>query len=212
MINRIKAKNFKILEFVDLHPKKGVTFIFGPNEAGKSTMMDVVETALVGGKKILNPIRDNQDKAEIVMEIAGYKIKKVFTAKSQRLEVYDTEDNKVAGGLATIDTLVNKIGFDPHQFTRMTPKEQRATLMKLLKLDFTKLDAEREQIFNERREVGAQVKMLPSYTPVELNEYVDKYAKMEEVSAVELAKKAEEAKKRTHQLSRLPKRDGRECR
>jgi len=56
MIKKIKANNFKILEFVDINPKKGVTFVFGPNGAGKSTMMNIIETTLVGGKKILNPV------------------------------------------------------------------------------------------------------------------------------------------------------------
>lgn len=180
MINRIKANNFKILEFVDINPKKGVTFVFGPNEAGKSTMMDIIETTLVGGKKILNPIRDNQKKAETEIELDDYIVKKVFTEKSVRLEVFDKEGNRQPGGLKLIERLINKIGFDPHEFSRLAPKDQRKMLLELLKIDFTDLDRQRQDLFDERRDIGAQGKMLPTYLPDQIKnmeEYHDKEPK-----------------------------------
>ena len=193
MINKIKAKNFKIIEFVDINPKKGVTFIFGPNAAGKSTVMDIIENTLQGGKKILNPIRDNQERGETMIEIAGYKVKKIFTEKSVRLEVYDSDDNKIDGGLATIDKLVNKIGFDPHHFTRMNAKDQRAMLMKLLNLDFTELDADRAKLFDERKLIGSKKRDLPSFSVDEIKD-AQSYKNIDEVSAVELSEKLQKAK------------------
>jgi len=191
MLKKIKCQNFKIIEFLDINPKRGVTFIFGPNESGKSTVMDVVETTLVGGKKILNPVRDNQKKAETEIELDDYVIKKIFTDKSVRLEVYDKEGVKQIGGLKLIEKLINKIGFDPHEFTRLNAKDQRKMLLELLKIDFTDLDKQREKIFEERRDVGSQRKVLPTYEEQEISVAED-YCAKPEININELSEKLQE--------------------
>jgi len=193
MIQKIKASNFKILEFVDINPKKGVQFIFGPNGSGKSTMLDIVETAIVGGKKILDPIRDGQKKSELEIQIDDYSIKKVFTASGSTLKIFK-DGVKQAGGLKLIETLINKIGFDPHAFSRKNAKEQRLMLMELLGIDFTKFDEQRAEIFTERTEIGSQAKMLPKYT-VEDIEFYKKHKDMDGIDLSELSEEIQEEHK-----------------
>jgi DNA repair exonuclease SbcCD ATPase subunit len=61
-----------------------------------------------------------------------------------------------------LDKLVGRLSFDPLDFTRLSPREQVATLLDMVELDvdLDQLARDRQRIYDDRTEVGRQRKMF----------------------------------------------------
>lgn len=189
----LKAENFKRLQAVEVRPdpKGGLVRITGKNDQGKSSLLDAIAAALGGADAVpLKPIRNGEQRGEIVLELDGLIVRRSFTEKGTQLTVKNAEGASYPSPQAMLDKLVGKLTFDPLAFMRMDPRKQSETLRQLLGLDFNEIDAERKAVFEERTDVGRGLKEIEAQIKAIT---VPDDAPDEEVDAAKLMQEIEEA-------------------
>lgn len=158
----LTASNFKRLKAVTITPEGDIVQVTGPNGAGKSSVLDAIQAAL-GGTRLApsEPIRRGQKTAEIVLDLGDLKVERTFKAGSNpTLVVTTAEGAKLPSPQAVLDKLTGALTFDPLAFTRLDAKAQADTLRKIAGLDFTKQDAQRRQLYEDRTGINRQIKAL----------------------------------------------------
>lgn len=185
-IVRLEVENVKRLRAVSMKPGAGLVMIAGDNMEGKTSLLDAIQMAL-GGKRADPPevIHRGQEKAHVVLELPDLIITRrwwreepdpesvpegtvALPVVKTALEVKDRAGVKQRTPQALLDKLVGELTFDPLDFMRRDPKEQAEILKKLLKLDFTELEADAARVYAERTvanrrvsDLEAQLKALP---------------------------------------------------
>lgn len=157
----LKADNFKRVEAVEISfPPTGTFEVCGPNGAGKTSLLDALFTAIAGAKECPElPIRAGQRKASVELDLADYVIKREWDAKGKaKLIVTDASGGSVKSPQALLDSLLDRYAFDPMSFAREKAAAQAALLRRVIGVDFTKLDARRADLFNQRTDVNRDVK------------------------------------------------------
>ena len=159
-IIKLTSENVKCLKAISIEPDGNLVIIGGKNGAGKTSALDSIAFAL-GGKGLCPevPIRTGQKtaKAEVALD-NGMVVTRTFTAGGSKLTVTSSDGAKYPSPQKMLDALVGELAFDPLAFSRMKPADQRRTLMALVGLDMTAIDAERQQVYAERTEVNRDVK------------------------------------------------------
>ena len=199
-IIKLEAENVKRLEAVSIEPNGNMVVIGGSNGSGKSSTLDCIEYALGGKKRLCDiPLHKGADRGYIVLETDKYVVKRTFTEKDSYIEVTTKEGFVIKSPQDLLNTLVGDLSFDPLEFTRMEPKKQAEVIKRLLGLDFSKLDAEYQQIESDRRDVGRdgkQVKAMLDGIPL------DESAPTSETVVSDLIKELEAARKTNAQNER----------
>lgn len=166
----LQTTNYKRLKAVRIEPDQNgnLVVIGGNNGQGKSSILDSITAALggVNAKTTPKPIRDGEERAEIILETEDLIVVRRFTAGGSTLTVKSPDGAVYPKGQAKLDDLLGKLSLDPLAFTQLSDKEQLATLLDLVELPFdpAKLDAERKAIFDQRAEVGRQGKAIGEVT------------------------------------------------
>jgi len=149
-IIELKAENFKRLKAVEIKPTEddSLVLVTGRNEQGKSSVLDAIWSALDGKAIPQKPIRDGENKAEVVVNLGDYIVKRSFTKKGNRLIVTNADGKKK---FKSPQTLINKfigdLSFDPFEFIRLDSKKQSEILRKLVKLE---LVSDEMKVFDEK--------------------------------------------------------------
>jgi recombinational DNA repair ATPase RecF len=162
-----QVTDFKRVRSVAIAPDadRALVLIGGRNAQGKSSVLDAL-TAAFGGKRALpaDPVRHGAKEAVIELKLdgddGGIAIKRVISPDGgSHLEVRDAM-GAVRSPQALLDKLFGAARFlDPLAFLGLSPKEQRASLMKLIK-DADRidgLDEKRQRAFDKRTEVGREL-------------------------------------------------------
>jgi len=156
-ILEFRAENIKNLKVVEITPGNNAVILTGRNGAGKSAVLDSILMCLTG-KKIDEPIRNGEARAEINIDLGEYKIRRIFTAKGERLELISTEGAVFKTPQALLDKILGKLTFDPLAFAGMPQKQQRELLASLVGLDFNEVNKQREALYNERTIRNREIK------------------------------------------------------
>lgn len=158
-IVELKSTNVKRLTAVRITPDGNLVVVGGNNGQGKTSVLDSIMYAL-GGKSAAcaEPIHKGKKKAEVVVDLGELVVTRTFTAKGGTLTVATADGAKVASPQALLDKLVGKLSFDPLEFDRMDPRQQRATLVDLVGLDFTDIDKRRKAAYDTRTDVNRALK------------------------------------------------------
>lgn len=165
-IIRLQSTNYKRLKAVEIVPDKAgnLVFVAGRNGQGKSSVLDSITAALggVNAKTTPKPIRDGEDRAEIVLETEDLVVTRRFTPSGSTLKVASPDGATYSKGQARLDDLLGKLSLDPLAFTQLSDRDQLATLLGLVELPFdpVELDGERKAVFDQRTEVNRRVKEL----------------------------------------------------
>lgn len=161
MITKLEVEAFKRVKALRLSLEGNAVVIGGPNGAGKSSVLDAIEAALGGGKHAPEePIQKGKKKARVSLETEDLIVTRTFTPKGSQLEVKGKDGAVYPSPQALLDGLVGKLSFDPLTFARQAPKEQAETLRQLVGLDFTLLERERQAAYDQRTDVGREIKRL----------------------------------------------------
>ncbi len=164
-IIELAAENVKRLKAVEITPAEYVQIIGGRNSQGKTSVLDSIWLALGGGdasKSTTRPIRDGEDHASVRLDLGPFIVTRTWIGDKSSLKVESADGAKYSSPQGILDGLVGKLSFDPLEFTRLSPRDQVAALLDLVDLDVD-LDAlatERKQAYDDRAEIGRQVKAL----------------------------------------------------
>lgn len=191
-IIRLESTNYKRLKAVEIapDPNGNLVIVAGKNGQGKTSILDSITAALggVNAKTTPKPIREGEDRAEIVLETEDLIVTRKFTASGSTLTVKSHDGAVYSKGQAKLDDLLGKLSLDPLAFTQLSDRDQLATLLDLVELPFSPDDlaAERKCAFDNRADVGRQGKALGDAK-------VDESLPTEETSASEIIGKIREA-------------------
>jgi energy-coupling factor transporter ATP-binding protein EcfA2 len=198
-IIRLESTNYKRLKAVEIAPDPdgNLVIVAGKNGQGKTSILDSITAALggVNAKTTPKPIRDGEERAEIVLETEDLIVTRKFTASGSTLTVKSPDGAVFPKGQAKLDDMLGKLSLDPLAFTQLSDRDQLATLLDLVELPFDpdKLAAERKSIFDDRAETGRQGKAIGDVT-------VDKSLPTEETSVSELLGRYRSAQQANAQL------------
>jgi DNA repair exonuclease SbcCD ATPase subunit len=168
-IIRLQSNNFKRLKAVDITPDSNVVTISGPNEAGKTSVLDVIYDTLrhrAASKDIKQPIRTGESKAENTLDLGDYIVTRTYTDGNTTLKVTTPDGNIVKSPQTLLDGLYSDLTFDPWEFSRMKEKEQRDMLGDLLfkltdgQVNLTDFDNQRNKLYEERTDQNREKKRL----------------------------------------------------
>jgi DNA repair exonuclease SbcCD ATPase subunit len=163
-ILQLISNNFKKVRAVEITPDGNIVMITGKNGQGKSSILDSITAALCGKDAIpAEPIRKGAKSASVTVNLDGdmpVKVSRSFTAAGSKLTVTDASGNIVGSPQTFVDRFLGKISFDPTRFLALDSREQRRTLLELLKIDFSDIDdgivnikADRAEIARDKRAV-----------------------------------------------------------
>ena len=163
-IINLKANNFLRLKAVDITPgDTPVIEITGKNGAGKSSVLKAIWSIFANrelSKEVSSPIRTGEDSGSVSVDLGDMTITRSWTGTDTYLRIENKSGAVYRSPQALLDKLKTSLSFDPLAFTRMAPKEQRTTLLKVLGVDLDSMDREREGYFNARTEANREVKNL----------------------------------------------------
>lgn len=160
----LTTTNYKRAKFAEIKPdpEGNLVIVAGKNGAGKSSILDSIAAALGGAnsKTTPKPIRDGEDRAEIVLETEDLTVNRVFTPSGSRLTLTSKDGAKYPKAQQKLDELVGKLSLDPLAFTLLDDKKQLAQLLDLVDLPFDPeaLEADRKQAFDDRTAVNRRAK------------------------------------------------------
>lgn len=163
-IIRLTAENVKRINAVEITPDGNLIVIAGKNGQGKTSVLDSIMYALAGaGSLPQKPVKRGEYKAVIELDLGDLLVKRTFTATGgTSLTVTTKEGVKLTSPQAVLDALVGKLSFDPLAFAQHTPGQRTETLRQLVGLDFSKQEAEKQKLYDERTGVNREVKTLES--------------------------------------------------
>ncbi len=202
-ILQLKSSNVKRLRTVEIEPDGNLVVIGGRNGAGKSTCLDSILYALGGARAVpAEPIRRGAERGEIEVRLSPCPekkihdeliVKRVFTSSGDtRLEIRSAGGMTAGSPQALLDSLTGRVGFDPLAFMRLRPSEQAAQLAGVVGLDFTELERDRADIYQERHAnnkqlVAARVEAekaphFPEAREVDTSELAEEYKRRQAIN------------------------------
>jgi AAA domain len=172
-IIRFSAENIKRLKVVEITPDGTLQIITGKNAAGKTSVLDAIWLALGGraaSRGTVRPIRDGEDHASVTLDLGDLVVTRTWAGDTSTLTVKTAEGAKYSSPQTVLDALVGRLSFDPLEFTRLSGREQVTALLDLVDLDVDlgELAGQRQAAYDERTEIGRQVRALgeiPKPTP-----------------------------------------------
>ena len=163
-IIELHASNMMRLRAVTIRPDPDdhVVVIGGANAAGKSSVLNSIAAALGGAaavRGIAQPIRAGEEHAEVRIDLGRFVVTRRYDLGGKPiLEVTSADGARFPSPQKFLDEFLGDLTFDPLAFTRLSPKEQLATLLPLVDLpfDLDELDAERQRYYDDRTIVGRE--------------------------------------------------------
>lgn len=157
-IIELRAENVKRLSAVHITPKGNLVIIGGKNGAGKTSVLDAIQMTLGGAKEISDqPIRAGQERAQVILETEDLIITRTFTASGSAVTVKNRDGMRADAPQQILDRLTGKLTFDPVAFLRLDPTKQREALKRIVPVDFTEDDSNRNRLFDERTHAGRKL-------------------------------------------------------
>lgn len=128
-----------------------------------TSVLQALTLAMGGGpasKDVVRPIRDGEERAEVVVDLGDIIVTRVWTQSGTSLKVTSADGAVYRSPQAMLDDLIGRLSFDPLEFTRQHPKVQVQTLLDLVGLDPTALDAERAEVYEQRTQTNREVQRI----------------------------------------------------
>ncbi len=165
-ILHLAIKNLRAIKSFEIAVDPNVVMLNGKNGSGKSTVLDAVALAFRGGKMeaVRGMISHGEEKSEVVAVTEKWTVKRVFTKKSQRLEVLgrDAEGNPLhyASQQAMLNSVLGDLSFDPLGFMSAAPGAQAKVLLSMAGVDLEEYKGRCVAIYDERTVVNREVSRL----------------------------------------------------
>lgn len=163
-IVRLESTNYKRLKAVEIAPDPdgNLVIVAGKNGQGKTSILDSITAALggVNAKTTPKPIREGEERAEIILETEDLVINRRFTASGSTLVVKSPDGAVYPKGQSKLDDMLGRLSLDPLAFTQLSERDQLATLLDLVELPFDpdKLATARKELFERRTDANRNLK------------------------------------------------------
>ncbi len=158
-ILKFMAQRTKNLTAIRIDSDGKNVILSGANGQGKSNILNIIMSMLTG-ERLADPIKHGEDKAEAFLDLGDFKIRKRWTAKGEYIQVMTAAGDIKSKPMEFLGGIVGRISFDPMDFMKMKPKEQRESLRKLVGLDFIDIQKQYDETFSGRSELSSQIKGL----------------------------------------------------
>ena len=163
-ITALRISNFKRLVAVEISPTGNIVELSGRNASGKTSVLDAIWSTLISKACPDKAIREGADKAKIEIEINGgaIVIERTFTEKSGRtgrITIKAANGGKFDGPNGILKALVGERCLNPMDFIN-NDKLQYEVLAELMGVDFSKLDAEFDNVYKLRADINRDAKRL----------------------------------------------------
>ena len=194
-IVKFSAENIKKLKAVEITPSGNIVKITGKNGAGKSSVLDAIEMALVGKKAAgRGVLRKSTEKGKVVLDLGEFSITRSFTEGNNYLKIETKDGFERRSPQKFLDDIVGAISFDPMLFINADPKKQRQILLDFTGIELDKLDGDRRDRYDARtvesrylKDAEARLRSLPfnedaPETPVSIGDLMQELAAAEAVN------------------------------
>lgn len=160
-----RAENVLRLKTVEITPDGTLQVIGGRNAQGKSSVLNALWLALGGGaasREFARPIRDGEDHAAVFVDLGSLIVTRTWTKTGTKLTVTSADGATYGSPQRMLDELVGRLSFDPLEFTRLPPSQQRDALLDQvdLDIDIEELDRRRRTLYERRADIGRQGKAI----------------------------------------------------
>ncbi len=192
-ITKLVTENFMKIKLVQVEPDGSLVIIGGNNEQGKTSLLDSIEALLNGAKAIPHkPVRDGEETSTIEAELSnGFTVeRKISDSGKSQLIIRNSDGSRFSSPQTVLDKLTGALSFDPLAFKIMDDKKRVDLLKETFGIDFTDLDKEKADIYQERTLMNREVKDLDSQIKAGA---IFKDAPDEMISTEDLTKELEEA-------------------
>lgn len=171
-IVQLQAENYKRLRAIDITPdESGAVVISGRNAQGKSSVLEAIWAALGGreGNKAAKPIRDGEAQAKVVVDLGDMVVTRLWRNGTTAVKVQSKDGAEYKSPQTLLDSFIGKLTFDPLAFTRLSQRDQKEALLGMVALDvdLDELDAERQEAYERRTEIGRERVALGDAAPVD---------------------------------------------
>tara|TARA_Y100000389_G_scaffold48812_1_gene44358 strand:- start:15124 stop:16434 length:1311 start_codon:yes stop_codon:yes gene_type:complete len=172
----LKVKHILGLKELDLDLDEGMILVGGANGQGKSSTLNALKMALCGKRGTDWPekaLHDGEDEGEVVVTLSGdpslgedeqlkvhLEISQKRSGEIDKITIYDSTGEPAPNPRTLLSDLYSLRGFDPLDFARQKPADQRETLAKLVGVDLDAARVEYKSIYDERALVNREVKRL----------------------------------------------------
>jgi len=157
----LQIENFKKVVAVEIIPgADSCVLIGGANAAGKSSCLDAIQAVMAGKSSLPDrPLRSGAESGNIRLELDNLIVERKFLASgTSSLKVSTKEGATYSSPQKILDDLYCKLSFDPLKFLTMRPDDQAKTLIELVGIDTTALDAEYKETYEDRTAINRLVK------------------------------------------------------
>ena len=153
------ATNAKRLDAVSMtFNENGATVIGGSNGQGKTSVLDLIMSAILGKKYTpTNPIKEGHERADVKVELNnGVIVRRKFENGRSTIKV----EGCSGSSQQFLNDLFGENALDVREFMKAKDKKKGEILMKLIGIDFTCLDAEHLRLYEERTNLNREEKRL----------------------------------------------------
>ena len=151
---RLQVENMMRIVAIDITPDGNVV-IGGPNGAGKSSLLNALMFAVCGKKYMCDePLRKGATSGYARADLGDIIVERTVTATGGNLTVTSKDGAVYQRPQDLLNKLIETVAFDPLEVTRMDKKQRLELMKQLVGLDFTGLDEQRAQIYQERASVN----------------------------------------------------------
>ncbi len=160
-IVKLVSRNIKNLKAIEITPAGDAVILSGKNGVGKSAIIDSIFSALTG-KRLEDPIRHGEERADVVVDMGDFTVKKTWTEKGEAIQVYSTNEQgkkiKYSSPQTFLDEKIGELSFDPMAFKDMKSVDRIEILKKIVGLDFTALGEDVVAVYQERSTLNSRIK------------------------------------------------------
>lgn len=206
-IESVKIRNFKAaIEYDGVIGGKNV-YLIGGNGRGKTSFIDAVFKGVSGKKMPPCPITDNGRKGLIEVDLGDFiartKFKKgrpvEFELENKNFE--NEADKFIKSPRTYLEKRIGIIDFDINEFLNLSDSKQVEYVAKHLSLDFSDIDTDLEELYEERKydkkKLG-ELKLSQDY-------YKPEDAEKELINIVDLSKKIETEQAKCSKVNKVEK-------
>jgi hypothetical protein len=142
------------LKAVELNLNGGSAMLIGPNQAGKTSLINALKISM-GQIKNGDPRRHGERKGEIIANYGEFTVTRIWKDKgSPRWEVTSEDGQRYGTGQDVFNGFIDEITIQPDKIIGIGGTERARLVCKAVGIDMEKFQADKKSIEDERRGIG----------------------------------------------------------